>query len=65
MAPSSLAKPIFGFCVPLLTLVHLRKANLFLRGLRPPLSWFFEHLQLDFIQLPPTMGYQNVDVFPM
>lgn len=60
--PSSLAKPLLVFA---LTLVHLRKTNLVLSGLRPPLSGRFEHLQLDFVQLPLTVGYQNVDVFPI
>ena len=54
--------PFLFFCIPSLTIVHLRKIIFVPRGPRTPDSGPFEHLQLDFCQLSLSMSYQYVPV---
>lgn len=58
--PGSLANSNLGLCISSPIIVHLRKTIFILRGLRPPPSGPFEHIQWDFFQLPLSMSCQYV-----
>lgn len=54
-----MVKVIYQQCLTC-QLQNPRKTIFVLRGLRSPPSGPFEHLRLDFIQLPLNMGFQCI-----
>ena len=63
--PAPWQAPFSSFCIHSSTIVPLRKTVFIPRDLRLPPSRPFEHMQLDFIQLPLSIGYQYVLVVCM